>query len=59
VAFVWCHHAKNTSVLRGEVKAEYIHKDFLYCRNIVKEHAVALSLEALRYKPEGRGFDSR
>jgi hypothetical protein len=23
------------------------------------EHAVALLVEALRYKPEGRGFDSR
>ena len=26
---------------------------------LVFEHAVAQSVEALRYKPEGRGFDSR
>jgi hypothetical protein len=26
---------------------------------IVGEHAVAQLVEALRYKPEGRGFDSR
>jgi hypothetical protein len=30
---------------------------FVYCR--IKGHAVAQLVEALRYKPEGRGFDSR
>ena len=28
------------------------------CMNIYMGHAVAHLVEALRYKPEGRGFDS-
>ena len=33
--------------------------DFNISICICKGHAVAQSVEALRYKPEGRGFDSR
>ena len=29
------------------------------CTFFKREHAVAQLVEALRYKPEGRGFDSR
>jgi hypothetical protein len=50
---------QNTSVLRKEVKVEYIHKDFLHCHNTVKGYAVVQSVEALRYKQESRGFDSQ
>jgi hypothetical protein len=34
---------------------------FLYCESAVipMGHAVAQLVEALRYRPEGRGFDSR
>jgi membrane-associated PAP2 superfamily phosphatase len=31
---------------------------FLFIRNYL-QHAVVQLVEALRYKPEGRGFDSR
>jgi len=48
---------QNTSVLQREVKAEYIHKDFVHCNNIVQGYSVAQSVEALRYKQEDRGFD--
>ena len=32
---------------------------FSVCLNLIWVHAVAQLVEALRYKPEGRGFDSR
>jgi hypothetical protein len=34
-------------------------KDILYILNIIQGYAVAQLVETLRYKPEGRGFDSR
>jgi hypothetical protein len=33
--------------------------DFREIPNIIREHAVAQLVEALRYKPEGRGLDSQ
>jgi len=44
----------------GRLKKKYIYLDeilFAYLFSMV--HAVAQLVEALRYKPEGRGFDSR
>ena len=37
------------------------HNDTTFCLPviIIREHAVAQLVEALHYKPEGRGFDSR
>ena len=43
---------QNTSVLRREVKAEYIRKDFLHCDKTVKEYAVGQLVE------EDHRFDS-
>jgi hypothetical protein len=34
-------------------------RDTIEMLRIIKGHAVAQLVEALRYKPEGRGFDSR
>ena len=31
----------------------------MFCIILIRGHAVAQWVEALRYKPEGRGFDSR
>ena len=33
--------------------------EFAPVPSVTMEHAVAQLVEALRYKPEGRGFDSR
>jgi len=33
--------------------------EVFYISNLCVRHAVAQLVEALRYKPEGRGFDSR
>jgi hypothetical protein len=48
----------------GEARNAY--RIFVLCKavtcrgyGIITGHAVALSVEALRYKPEGRGFESR
>ena len=37
----------------------YLPNEFLYLIDISKAHRGALLVEALRYKPEGRGFDSQ
>jgi hypothetical protein len=44
------------------VLAVFLLKQLLVIRvgyNKIREHAVVQLVEALRYKPEGRGFDSR
>jgi hypothetical protein len=37
----------------------YSSRECCYCQNKIFQNAVARLVEALRYKPEGRGFDSR
>ena len=44
----------------AEFKSGQLHRVFFYIMaSIEAGHAVAQLVEALRYKPEGRGFDSR
>ena len=46
-----------TSKLFHFIQQPIMSRIFLFIRNYL-EHAVAQLVEALRYKPEGRGFDS-
>jgi len=50
-------HAKNTRMTREDIVLLGLFKSI--CTVLLCEHAVAQLVEALRYKSEGRGLDSR
>jgi hypothetical protein len=50
---------KNTASYRGILELSVTRVVVLYFVSLGTEHVVAQLVEALRYKPRGRGFDCR